>query len=553
MLETKEPQNVPELEMFDRIWDAWWIPIDQQTYLHYTIDITDRLEMERSLRESEQKLDQMLQTMVDGMVTVDPTGEIVYANPAAEEILELEQDDILARTYDGREWQQVDEEGRPYPQEDLPLAIALRERRPVREIEHGIVAPNGDVKWLSVSAAPLLDESGEVYGAIANFRDVTERRAIEAALRSSEQRYRTLFDHAGDEIYVHDLEGHFLDVNPVACQQLGYSRQELLEMTPRDIDTPDHAARVPERTQQLIREKHIFFEARHRRRDGTTYPVEINSRYIDYDGQPAILSTARDITERKEAARQIEQYAADLARSNKELEQFAYVVSHDLQEPARMVKGYVELLNQRYQNQLDAQADIFLHYAVDGAERMQEMIQALLDLSRIETHAQTFAPIDTEALVKRTLTMLHTIIEESNATITHTSLPTVHAEPAQLAQVFQNLITNALKFRREDVPPRIHIKAKGEDNTWVFSVADNGIGVDPGQADRIFQVFQRLHTQEEYPGTGIGLALSQKIVERHGGRIWVESAPSEGATFYFTLPMRGQKKIDVTKEDDKSI
>ena len=544
MLETGDPQNVPELEMFDRIWDAWWIPIDQQTYLHYTIDITDRLEMERSLRESEQKLDQMLQTMVDGMVTVDPTGEIVYANPAAEEILELEQDDILARTYDGREWQQVDEEGRPYPQQDLPLAIALRERRPVREIEHGIVAPNGDVKWLSVSAAPLLDESGEVYGAIANFRDVTERRAIEAALRNSEQRYHTLFDHAGDEIFVHDLEGHFLDVNPVACQNLGYSREELLEMTPEDIDTPDHAARVPERTQQLIEEKHIVFEARHQRRDGTTYPVEINSRYIEYDGQPAILSTARDITERKEAARQIEQYAADLARSNEELEQFAYVVSHDLQEPARMVQGYVQLLNQRYQNQLDEQADTYLHYALDGAERMQEMIRALLDLSRVETRGHTFAPIDVAALVERTLTMLQPTLEATAATVTYDALPTVHADPAQLAQVFQNLITNALKFRREEVAPQVEISADRKDGAWHFSVADNGIGIDPKQADRVFQIFQRLHTREEYPGTGIGLALCQKIVERHGGRIWVESEPGEGATFHFALPVTKTHKVD---------
>ncbi len=539
MLETGEAQRIPELGRFGRTWDTWWIPIDGETYLHYSIDITEQLEMERSLRESEQKLEQILQTMADGMVVVDTEGAITYANPAAEQILEVTRDHILHRYYHERAWRQIDDEGQPYPPEELPLALAMRERRTVREIEHGIIASNSEVKWLSVSAAPLLDEAGEVYGAIANFRDVTERRAIEAALHNSEQRYRTLFDHAGDAIFVHDLEGYFLDVNAVACETLGYSREALLEMTPREISEAEDAARYEEYVQQLEVEGHIVFEARHQRRDGTTFPVEINSRYIEYDGQPAILSTARDITERKEAARRIKQYAADLARSNEELEQFAYVVSHDLQEPARMVRGYMQLLERHYQGALDEKATTYLNYAVDGAERMQEMIQALLNLSRVETRGHTFVPVDVEALVERTLTLLHRTIEETGANVTYDALPTVPADAAQLAQVFQNLIANALKFHRDGVAPCVHIDAQRADGAWRFSVTDNGIGLDPDQADRIFQIFQRLHTREEYPGTGIGLALCQKIVERHGGRLWVESEPDEGATFHFTLPDPG--------------
>jgi PAS domain S-box-containing protein len=535
-LSSGQAQHIPELEMSGRTWDVWWIPIDAETYLHYTLDVTERREMERALRASEQKLDQMLQTMADGMVMVDPEGTIIYANPAAEEILEVSRDDILKRYYHEREWRQIDEERQPYPLDKLPLALSLQERRTVKEMEHGIIAPNGEIKWLSASAAPLIDAHGDVYGAVANFRDITKRKEMEQALRNSEQRYRTLFDYAGDAIFVHDLEGHFLDVNPVACARLGYSREELLEMTPMDIDAPEDATRVPERMQKITQEKHIVFEGRHRRRDGTTFPVEVSSRYIEYDGQPAILSTARDITERKEAARQIERYAADLVRSNEELEQFAYVVSHDLQEPARMVSGYLSLLAQRYRGKLDDKADTFIHYAVDGAERMQEMIRALLNLSRVKTRGGTLEPTDSEAIMERTLRVLHRAIGESNATVTHDPLPTVLADRAQLAQVFQNLIANALKFRRADVPPRVHISAQQQDGMWHFSVADNGIGLDPAQAERIFEIFQRLHTREEYPGTGIGLALCQKIVERHGGHIWVESQPGAGATFHFTLP-----------------
>ncbi|MCX7680945.1 MAG: GAF domain-containing protein [Anaerolineae bacterium] len=238
----------------------------------------------------------------------------------------------------------------------------------------------------------------------------------------------------------------------------------------------------------------------------------------------------------------LQESAADLERSNRDLQQFAYVISHDLQEPLRMVASYLRLLEQRYQTELDSQAREFIGYAVDGAIRLQDMIKALLDLSRVETRGKEFAPTDCEALLARVLHDLHFAIEESGAVITHDPMPTVLADEAQLGQVFQNLIENAIKFRRQDEPPRIHVSAqrhltdrKPGGSGWLFSVRDNGIGIDPAQFERIFQIFQRLHTREEYPGTGIGLALCRRIVERHGGRMWVESQPGHGSTFYFTI------------------
>jgi PAS domain S-box-containing protein len=246
----------------------------------------------------------------------------------------------------------------------------------------------------------------------------------------------------------------------------------------------------------------------------------------------------QEIAERKRAEKEIERYAAELERSNRDLQQFAYAVSHDLQEPLRVSTSYLRLLEERYDDQLDDRADKYIGKAVSSAERMKAMINALLDLSRVGTRGEEPAPADAEEVLKRILGSLERAIEDANAKVTHDPLPTVMADEAQLAQIFQNLIANAIKFRHEGKRPHVHISAGREGDEWLFSVADNGIGIDPEQVDRIFQIFQRLHTEEEYPGLGMGLALCKRIVERHGGRIWVASKVGHGSTFTFTLPAR---------------
>ncbi|HEX8199856.1 MAG TPA: ATP-binding protein, partial [Isosphaeraceae bacterium] len=227
--------------------------------------------------------------------------------------------------------------------------------------------------------------------------------------------------------------------------------------------------------------------------------------------------------------------AEELARSNAELEQFAYVASHDLQEPLRVVGSFTQLLAQRYQGKLDAKADRYINFAVDGCQRMQRLIQDLLEYARITTRGRPPEPVDCQAVLARTLVDLGPAIAQAGATVTHDPLPTVAADPTQLGQVLLNLLGNALKFRSE-APPAVHVSARRLGPDWLVCVRDNGIGIDPQFAEQIFVIFQRLHGRDAYPGTGIGLALCKKIVERHGGRIWVESEPGAGSRFCFTLP-----------------
>jgi PAS domain S-box-containing protein len=265
------------------------------------------------------------------------------------------------------------------------------------------------------------------------------------------------------------------------------------------------------------------------RREWTNFEIELLQQLSDQIG---IALAQAELLEAETRQRE------ELARSNAELQQFAYIASHDLQEPLRMVTSYLQLFARRYQNQLDTNADEFIAYAVDGATRMQALINDLLAYSRVGTRNLPFEAVDCNLVVKQVIRNLQIAIAESQATVTYDSLPTVIGDETQLAQVFQNLISNAIKFRGVALP-RVHITASRQNREWCFSVQDNGIGIEPDYADRIFVIFQRLHSRTEYPGTGIGLAICKKIVERHGGRIWIESELGQGTTFHFTIPEPG--------------
>ncbi len=274
------------------------------------------------------------------------------------------------------------------------------------------------------------------------------------------------------------------------------------------------------------------------RQDKEVLEIKVAERTEELRDANARLSVELD--ERRRAEAKLALYAQDLSRSNAELEQFAYVASHDLQEPLRMVASFTQLLAKRYQGRLDQDADEFIGFAVDGATRMQQLINDLLAYSRVGTRGKPPAPADLNEILELAEANLHEAIKESGAVVTHESLPLVNGDQIQLIQLFQNLLANAIKFRGPE-PPRIHVSAQPQENGWRLAVQDNGIGVAPEHQERIFAIFQRLHGRSEYPGTGIGLAICKKIVERHGGHIWVESVAGQGSTFYFNIQGSWQK------------
>lgn len=344
-----------------------------------------------------------------------------------------------------------------------------------------------------------------------------------------------------ETLMVIDTDGTIQRVNQAAISLLGYEHHELIGRSAGDLfeEGVDVLSLLKQsELNDVIRKVDTSIVTK----DGRHVAVSLSGSVMrDEDGEiQGMVCVAQDITERKRTQEILERQTQELARSNSELEQFAWVASHDLQEPLRMVASYTQLLSKRYKGKLDADADEFIAFAVDGATRMRRLINALLELSRVGTRGKDFEATDCEAIYDRTLVNLQGLVEESGALVTHDRLPTVMGDVTQLGQLFQNLIANAIKFRGDE-QLTVHVGAEQRNGHWEFCVRDNGIGIDPEYAERIFVVFQRLHGKGDRPGTGIGLSICKKIVELHGGRIWVKSQPDEGAAFYFTLPLNEEK------------
>ncbi|MGL5193007.1 MAG: PAS domain S-box protein [Chroococcales cyanobacterium] len=369
-------------------------------------------------------------------------------------------------------------------------------------------------------------------------REIADRIRAEVQLKKSETRYRLLAENATDMISTHTPEGIYQYVSPCCFTLLGYHSSDLIGHSAYEWIHPDDIPGV-ELSYRTVLEALVPFQVvyRVRHQDGHYMWFETNAQAI-CDPQTGdvvkIQAASRDISDRHRIEKELAQHTADLARSNAELEQFAYIASHDLQEPLRMVASYTQLLALRYPGKLDAQADKYIAYILDGATRMQQLINDLLQYSRVGTHGKSFDLVDCNEIMTRAIANLKMAIRKSNARVNWQNLPQVFGDKTQLLQLFQNLIANAIKYRSPQTP-EVQIEAHYREGEWLFSVKDNGIGIDPKHGDRIFQIFQRLHTRDEYPGTGIGLAICKRIVERHRGHIWVESEPDRGAIFYFTL------------------
>ena len=373
------------------------------------------------------------------------------------------------------------------------------------------------------------------FGRLWHHVDITERKNAEKA--SSD--LASIVENSDDAIIGKNLDGIITSWNNGAEKIYGYSASEAIGrnislLIPENY--PDDTSLMLENIRKDV--KVFNHETKRLTKDGKIIDVSITvSPIINSDGLIIGASTiARDISHRKMMEDELQETLIKLKRSNSELEQFAYVASHDLQEPLRMISSFLQLLQMRYSGQLDSDADEFINFAVDGAKRMQELIQDLLAYSRVTTKGNEFKDIKMEEALEQALMNLKISIEENNAIITHDSLPIISADYSQMIQLLQNLIGNSIKYR-SDKTPKIHISAQEKDNQWIFSVEDNGIGIDSQYSDQVFQIFKRLHTNDEYKGTGIGLAITKRIIERHSGRIWVESELGKGSKFYFTIPI----------------
>ncbi len=378
----------------------------------------------------------------------------------------------------------------------------------------------------------------------------TELKRVKEALRESEEKLPKLVEAVPVGIGILDLKGNVYSINRTVEEMTGYSQEEFKTInvgeTYADANDRREMLKILDETGKLR-----DYTVRMKRKDGTAYYALLNIDQIELGGQRVLLMAQQDITALKKAEEeivrlnkdlesrvvQLSALNTDLERSNRDLEQFAYVASHDLQEPLRMISSFTQLLEQRYKGKLDKSADEFTKFVVDGANRMQRMINDLLSYSRISSRGKPFEPVSSEEILAQVQVNLLLLIEENHALLTHESLPEITADASQMLLLFQNLIGNAIKFKGKE-PPRVHVFSESREEEWMFGVRDNGIGIAKEYFDRIFVIFQRLYSREEYSGTGIGLAICKKIVERHGGRIWVESELGKGSTFFFTIPKR---------------
>lgn len=422
--------------------------------------------------------------------------------------------------------------------------------------------PGGHVRLENVMFAPLMadgkavgllglankpggfnNNDARLAGAFTEFTSIGLINSLTLeSLAHSEERHRAVVETANDAIISTDRVGSVVHWNKAAENIFGYSAQEAVGQ-PLSFLMPERFREAHEIALHRIasasgsRPSRRTVEIAGLKKNGEEFPAELSVATWETREGKFFTGILRDITPRKRAQDALQNTLAELERSNAELQQFAYVASHDLQEPLRMISSYVQLLERRYSDRLDQDADDFISYAVDGAKRMQRLINGLLLYSRVGTQGRPFELVDCETVLDKALANLQMLLAESGALVTHDPLPTLKADSTQLLQLVQNLIDNACKFRDDNVP-QVHVSARLERGQWLFSVSDNGIGIDPEYAGRIFIIFQRLHSREEFPGTGLGLAICKKIVERHGGEIWVDFGNHKGTTFCFTIPER---------------
>jgi PAS domain S-box-containing protein len=504
-------------------------------------NISVRKAAEKHLAAMEGRYRGLLEAAPDAMVVVNKGGAIVLLNVQAEKQFGYRRDELL-----GQKVTNIIPKGfaERLIADDLRSAEDALAQKIGTGIELIAQRKDGSEFPIEIMLSPL--ESAEGTLVTAAIRDISVRKAADKHLAQMEGRYRGLLEAAPDAMVVVNHAGEIVLLNVQAEKQFEYSRDELVGQKVKNIIPEGFAERLladglRSAEEALAQQIGTGIELHGRRKNGSEFPIELMLSPLESAEGTLVTAAIRDITTRKRAESHLLQKVQELNRSNEELQQFANIASHDLQEPLRMVASYTQLLSRRYKGKLDSDADEFIAFAVDGAARMQRLIQDLLAFSRVGTKGTELLETSSEEALQQALLNLRGAVEDSGALVSHDPLPMVMADEMQLTQLFQNLVGNAIKYQKSEIP-KVHISAamNGEDK-WNISVKDNGLGIDPQYFEKIFGMFQRLHKREEFAGTGIGLAICKKIVERHGGKIYVESEPGQGSTFSFTLARTERK------------
>jgi PAS domain S-box-containing protein len=530
--------------------------IENQEFMGYVgtvTDISDRKELESQLgqrvlertaqwRASEVRFRAIFNQTIQFISLLKPDGTIIEINQTALDFGGVTLSECVGKFFWETPWWKISTQ----TQDELKKSIAQAASGTFIRYEVDVQGANGQVWTIDFSLKPIKDETGKVVLLIPEGRDISESKALQQELASREKLLNAFFEAAacanvGLCIHGEGQEYRFLKINQILADINGAAVEEHLGKTITEVIPEIAPLVVPILEQVLTTGKPILNleittdtpQLPGVKRDWliSYFPIFANEQKAVAVG--VILT---EITQRKQAEEKIQAANTDLARSNQELENFAYVASHDLQEPLRKIKSFTELLAEDYRGQLDEKADKYINYITDGTSRMQALISDLLAYSRVGRIELKKQPTNLNTILSQVKTDLSVAIAENNASITATSLPTVSANPVQMGQLFQNLIANSIKFRGES-SPKIHLNAQLQEQKWLISIQDNGIGIKSEYSERIFVIFQRLHNRSKYPGTGIGLAICRKIVERHGGEIWLESELGKGTIFYFTLPI----------------
>jgi PAS domain S-box-containing protein len=505
-------------------------PVPEGVFI-LSIDITERKKTEEKLRTAYERLDRMISSNVAGMIIADSGGGLIEVNDCYLEMTGYDRNDF--------------EKGLIRWNEITPPEYSEADSRAVRELrEKGICAPyekeytrkDGSRVWVLLADVMLPGPEEQIFAIVIN---ISDRKFVQEQLKFSEERFRSIVERAPDPIFIQS-GGVFLYLNPAALRLFGaVDESELAGKTVMERVHRDFHDIAGQRMHSLNDERESvtsLLELKFLKLDGSEVWVETAGEPIVYNLKNSALIFVRDISMRRLAEEERNIFIKELERSNLELQQFAYVASHDLQEPLRMISSYLQLIERRYKDHIDQDANDFIHFAVDGANRLQALIMGLLEFSRVRTHGKPFEEVNVGDILSNVVKHLEVMLQTAGASVEYGQMPVIRADEGQITRLFQNLISNAVKFRKEGVAPLIRISAEKTGGDHIFTVSDNGIGIDPQYYQQIFTIFQRLHSREEYPGTGIGLSICKRIAERHGGKIWVESEPGRGSSFIFSIP-----------------